>query len=319
MYALYCCLRFWQEDESKFLVRAGFAIGLAIGTNLTMLFPSIALIGVLTLRYIRQWWRIVDRMLLPLVVTGFIILIVPLTHVAASNFYVGVKTLAETVQTIMTASFGVKSTLLERLQERIVAYAVPLVAMVLVFCLITLKWRDRTLFAAFAVFAMVMTEILMAHYVAGLLYPYRRTGLYLVPIFTLIWLLAIRSLGRWPRWQWLAAVPLVVCLVLFVMQANVNTYDEWAFCASSKKVATLLNQDGARRVGVSWTLEPSLNYYRERLRISGMQPITRDPLDGDYDHFVLLPDDHGIVQKRGLKVVFKDEQSGVLLAVPIAR
>ena len=316
MYALYCCFRFRQEDDPKYLVRAGVATGLAIAANLTLLFPSLALLAVMGLRYIRQPWRIIDRLLIPAVVTAFIFLVIPLTHVTTNAFYVGVTTLREALEIIVSACFTAKSTMIQPVQDWILYMAVPLVAVVLVFCLLAIKWRDEQAMGIAAILAFALVQIVAAHRFAGLLYPYRRTGLYLVPIFTLLWLLAVRDIDRWPRVQILAAVPLFLCVALFAMQASVTTYDEWAFCGSSKKVAALLNQDGARRVGASWFLEQSLNYYRDRLPISSMQPVTRAPLDLDYDHFVLLPNDYEVVQKRGLKVVFKDEESGVLLAVP---
>ncbi|HUS08789.1 MAG TPA: hypothetical protein VMZ52_20970, partial [Bryobacteraceae bacterium] len=193
---------------------------------------------------------------------------------------------------------------------------IPLLGAILVFCVAALLWGEEQYRAMVFIFAAAMAQLVAAHYAVGLLYPYGRTGLYLVPIFSLMWLLAVRDTGQWPRIQFLAAVPFCVCIALFVGQTNRTAYAEWLFCASTKTVAKILRQNGAVRVGVSWPLEPSLNYYRQRYRITGMQPITRESPDGNYDHFVLLPEDYSLVAKRQLKVVFQDDESKVLVAVP---
>jgi hypothetical protein len=70
------------------------------------------------------------------------------------------------------------------------------------------------------------------------------------------------------------------------------------------------------RVAASPFLEPSLNFYRKLWRLEWMAPITRQGADQDADFYVLLGQDHALIARRKLAVLFRDSLANVVLAAP---
>jgi hypothetical protein len=156
--------------------------------------------------------------------------------------------------------------------------------------------------------------LIAAHYLAGLKYPELRTGLYFIPIITLILLLARRDANPSRLGQAAIAIPLVVTLAMYLLQFDVRRYTEWDFDADTEQIAKMLREHNAVHVGASWELEPTLNYYRDHFRITSMEPVTRRDPDGDFDYFVLLPGNQEIISKRNLTVLYRGPISGAVLA-----
>jgi hypothetical protein len=69
------------------------------------------------------------------------------------------------------------------------------------------------------------------------------------------------------------------------------------------------------RVGATWQLEPSLNFYRRRYGLKWIKPLLRDGADGDFDYYVLLPADYWLIKTRNLKVLFSDPLSQAVVAL----
>jgi len=47
-----------------------------------------------------------------------------------------------------------------------------------------------------------------------------------------------------------------------------------------------------------------------------MEPVVRNSPDGEYDYYVLLPSDYGVISRRRLKEVYRDPLSEAVLAAP---
>lgn len=288
------------------LERAGAAFGLAVAANLTLVFPCASLILAYWM-WKRGAWPIVDRLILPAVVAAFIVLAIPLANLKPGSFYAGSETLWRGVQTVVTMSLRHHMTVLPGIQIVLLNFLFP----VMLGCVVVLAFRPHPQLALLGG-ALVLTIVLlvMVHYGAHLLYPELRTGLYLCPFFTLVYLLAIRDRKAW----W--GLPLWLLVGLYAFEWNTSHYAEWKFDAGTKRISELLRLRHPRRVGASWELEPALNYYRVRYRMGGMEPVVRNSPDGDYDYYVLLPSDYGVISGRRLKEVYRDPLSEAVLAAP---
>jgi hypothetical protein len=54
---------------------------------------------------------------------------------------------------------------------------------------------------------------------------------------------------------------------------------------------------GSKTLGVSWTLEPSVNYYRETKSLYWLKPVNRDGISGDYDYYLFFDGDSNQLKK----------------------
>jgi hypothetical protein len=75
-------------------------------------------------------------------------------------------------------------------------------------------------------------------------------------------------------------------------------------------------EPGARRArpAASWTLEPSLNFYRRMYRLDWLEPVARGDAAAPADYRVLEADDRPLVEKLRLAVLYQDPVSGATLA-----
>ena len=188
-----------------------------------------------------------------------------------------------------------------------------------------MRWTDP--FIIFMSTLVLSVGILVAlHGTLRVLYPYGRTGLYLIPLFSLTTLALPASLSRRRAALLLAGRPLWVvgmaCVAVYLAQSHTRYYGEWLFDASTKDIVKLI-RDRQRerplaraRVGITWELEPSMNFYRRAYKLAWMAPLERKGPEADYDYYVLLDRDALLIKKRGLRVLYDNRVSGVYLAEP---
>lgn len=178
------------------------------------------------------------------------------------------------------------------------------------------------------------------HRALGLRYPAGRMAIYVAPLAWLALLLLARRLGRgtvvpaadsgWPRvrvvarvgvrWALLAVAGLGIAR--YVLAIDGTTYDTWAFDRSTRRYVEIIRareEAGPTRVvrlGVTWVLEPGVNFYRYRDRIRWMRPVDRSGPVGAYDYYLLVGQDRALVDRMGLTVIARDDVAGSVLAVP---
>ena len=153
-----------------------------------------------------------------------------------------------------------------------------------------------------------------------------RTGIYFPPLLVLALLGLAGSLALSGRpWKPAAVVPLAfLCLsvVLFAAGFTTSYYAEWRYDRSTKAIIQLIrarHQGTPRqevRVALSWPLEPSVNFYRRRYRLDWMKPPGRVGSEGDFDYYLLMQRDLGLIGKQNLRPVFSDPVAEVVAAVP---
>lgn len=351
LWAMYQMLLYTGAPADRVLVyKAGLGLGLSAAANLTLLVPgaALALIFLAILACDRRVSEAIDCFVVPGIVTSFVIVILPLTKAHRDSFYVGQPSLGDTLRSLLAPSLFHLP-----VDQRVLAFLPPygfwfplftyvlvplvLTATALACCVFLYQWVRRKAFTrlepearflllgggALLVSIGLLVVLNRAFHV---LYPYERTGLYLVPLFVLT-ALALPLVLRERRVAFLAAgLPVwlvsLLCLVQFGAQFQTTHYSEWYFDASTKKIVGLIRERQAKqplakvRVGVTWMIEPSMNFYRRMYKLDWLEPLTRNGADGEFDYYVLLAEDAPLIAKRGLSVLYSDSLSGASLAVP---
>ncbi|MCS6953879.1 MAG: hypothetical protein RMK57_12640 [Bryobacterales bacterium] len=344
----------WAETPSeRFAYRAAVGLGLSVSANLTFAFPSapaaLVFLGTLLLdrRVAGSRWRLaVECFLIPLLVVPFLILVMPLVHARREHFYVGHDTFDESLRVLAALSLfphpkpwaPSAEVPWVRAELQMVQWVVtPFVLLAAAgMWIVTLREVVRArgvlsldperrlhLFAASALLGALLL-LFVGRRLFALPYPHGRTGLYLIVLAKLCALTVWRACDRQPRARWLrvpawAVAVLLVCQYLVFLQTR--HYSEWRYDASTKNVAALLRArvrpgSAPARIAASPFLEPSLNFYRKLWRMDGVAPVRRESPDREADYYVLLREDHGLIARRRLRVLFADALSGVAVAVP---
>lgn len=342
----------WAEAPSEVsALRAAAGLSLSVSSNLTFAFPAApaALIFLATVfldrRAAGRRWRMgIECFLVPGVVLAFLILVMPLVHARRDHFYVGHTSLEHSVKSLAALSLfphpkpwaPSENTFWVNVELRLFVWLViPLAIAVAALVWFAACWRfvrSRTitalseperlhLFSAGALLGSVGLLIFTRRFF-GLPYPHGRTGLYLILLTTLCGLILWRMLHSRsaPRWATLSiGLALSLLVAQYVVFLQTKHYTEWRYASSVKEVMAILRfrpSAGPVRVAASPFLEPSLNFYRKLWRMNWMAPVRREKPDREATHYVLLTEDHGLIVRRRLRVLFEDPFSGVVLAVP---
>lgn len=317
-------VRYLMDGGRPRLYRAALALALAVAANLAFAVPGAALALAFTLAVYaaerRADWMLVDHFLVPGAVTAFVLLVIPLSATERSRYYYGAATLAESIDSLVSASFGTS-----RAGSLFYFLAAGLVAAGVAAAAAALRGRLRKApFGPLDAFLLLgggciggsVAALAAAHRLAGVPYPLDRTGIYFAALFALVALALAERYGSAARVPvWTAAV---LALAQFLLLLRVDHYEPWLFDAGTSRVVRELRarEDGSRRVRVSasWTLEPSLNFYRRMYRLEWLEPVVRGNAAAPADYRVFEAADHALVQKFGLTVLYRDPVSGAVLA-----
>ncbi|HEX8984164.1 MAG TPA: hypothetical protein VF767_01980 [Bryobacteraceae bacterium] len=356
-YGLFLLTRYLAEDydpPTAVLFRAGLACGLSVAANLVFLVPVVAAAATFSAVVLvapaassrrERFWMLVDRFWGPAIVPAFIVLVLPLTHATARNFYYGASSLDEMVEHLVRLSLmhNLRVWSLARFLPRFADwnaaaahFVVPALSLLILaaaaFAIV--RWaRGRDLPALrparragillAGTMALTLAALVVARLRFDVLYPLGRTGLYWLPLFTFGVLLAAAELWNAGRAAKLASAAcvgaIVVAMALFLAGFTTNQYPEWRFDAGTRRIVDILRARPSGtpvRLGVNWRFEPSLNFYRHRYHLDWIQPVTRDGPDGAFDYYLLLPADAAVAERRALRPIYRDPVSEATLAVP---
>lgn len=180
--------------------------------------------------------------------------------------------------------------------------------------------RDRLLLIVSVTVVGSWAVLAMLHGLTGLPYPADRTGLYFLPLAGLLFPGLASALGDRPHRKAAARAVIAVGAVIaaqFLLQPNGDHFYIWRYDADTKsivKVLAGLRGAGPMRVGISWPLEPVLNYYRETRALAWLPPFTREGPDGDYDYYILIEQDQDRIARDHLQVVYRGRISNTVIA-----
>jgi 4-amino-4-deoxy-L-arabinose transferase-like glycosyltransferase len=304
-------IRALNEEQPGYLLRCGVFFGLAIAANLTAVFPvtatAIAIIATRQRRIfsLKTLW---DQFAVPAVLVSFIFLAIPLSKARPGDFYLGAPSFAAMIDSLADTSFSRANVFLNELHSLVWPAALLLTAAAVV-CL-----PQLFCVALISVIALVFA----LHYAMGTPYPVTRTALYFIPLALLT---ASSILYRFHKVRvvaWGAGLAAVTLLAGFLLQVRTSYYDEWRFDAGTKTIAVYIRSHYGTKgapltIRASWTLQPSLNFYRQRYGLN-WKTVERDKLESAGDVWVLSSAVAGEVERLQLRPVFRDRLSGAIVA-----
>ncbi|MGA2328147.1 MAG: hypothetical protein ABSH05_17855 [Bryobacteraceae bacterium] len=336
-----------DRDEGR-LFKAGIGLGLSVAATLVFLYPAVALAAVVAgILAVEGWmsgkpgearrgiWLVIDQLGGPGIVTAFVLLVLPLSHAARENFFYGTRQIDKLASGLVAVSFyhnpriwtaGRYLPLFQWWYRALWAVIVPtfLLATLTLAALTVRRWvrlrrfaalekNDRVLVLLGGTVALMLLMMVVPRHLFGALYPFGRTGIYWVPLTTLAVLLLTGKKY--------AAIPALVfalfSVAMFAGGFTTSFYSEWMGERCTRDVVRLIkarHAGGEVRLGVSWPLEPGSNFYRRRFRLDWLKPVDLRHADGDFDYYYLLVGDAGLVEKRQLRTLFRDPQTGTVLA-----
>lgn len=335
-WALYCAVSYHVRGfDPKWLRRAGVLAGLAIAANLTFLVPAAALGLILLLMAGPEgMWRVIDSYAGPAVVVSFLIVVIPLLPAERSNFYFGASTFLESVRSVAETAIKVPG----RWPDAWLQGALPALSSIVIPALLALlSFASAVLLVRYirvgksgyklapflltaGTLAGSITLVVLLNQLTGTPYPRSRTGVYLIPLFLLSGFLAIRLLPplRWPVYAGAALLT-----AMFMAQTDNRYFLEWSFDASTEELLRRMETDyGPRvvpnvppKVGGSWVLKPSADYYRMRRNLPWITEVVTTNLESTpLDYYLLAFEDRALVDRLGLHVIYRDQLSGSVLA-----
>jgi len=350
LWALYQVLRYTGGERTTSRVySAALCLSLAVGSNLTLAVPgiSLALFFFILLALEGRLAEAVDQFIVPGVVTCFVIVLLPLLKASRDNFYLGTETVKEALESLLALSFyhhTIGPPFVWFIPPHDVWFRLFISWIVPAVLICGIVGAALVIFSARRVGGLNILEggprlLLIVGLVlgssAGLLatlnkwahvpYPWARTGLYFIPLITLtaLALPEIPQIGsRLRRLTRLTVFAFaLLCLGFYLVQFQTKLYGEWPGDAGNKQIVSLIRSlrppahPGHVRIGISWELEPAMNFYRRLYRLDLIAPFNREGPDGDFDYYVILPREGSLVEKRKLRVLYRDPVSGVMLAV----
>jgi hypothetical protein len=112
--------------------------------------------------------------------------------------------------------------------------------------------------------------------------------------------------GKTPFWRWVDDVLLPAALPAAFLLAPVVLSQGVAVRPSNQDVGIreVVKAIPGGGVGASRAIEPGITFYRRRFHLlDRMKPVPPDGPDGDFDYYVLLPEDGAIAAKYGLRLM----------------
>jgi hypothetical protein len=190
--------------------------------------------------------------------------------------------------------------------------------------------RSSTIFFATSSLGCVGLIVLL-HVLLHVKYPLARTGLYLIPLFSVSVILMGRDLILAFRRPVLAAVGwiLVISVVVgYLASLHGSYFRHSAYDARSRELFLKISEDAqsrhlaAVRVGGTWWYEPVIKFYRQRYKADWMLPYdVKDPsylfqtenslTPGDYDYFVFTRANQPDLRGYNVRIIFRDDLLGL--------
>jgi Dolichyl-phosphate-mannose-protein mannosyltransferase len=319
----------------KELAQAGAALALSVTANLVFLLPSAAL-AAMGLYFIfkmppelgKKGKKVeVQRGVAPWIwfagpigaVAILFFLMAPIEEMKLDQFYTGAATVSESLRSLANVSLEHSGPLahtgwMDVWRDAVAFGLAPLLLIGALVLAIRNGNRLMLMTAGTAVFSGV--ALVLMHFALGRPYPEDRTGLYFLPLVILS-LLGLKLIDN----NAIGAVALGLTglfVVQFLTEFNTRKFWVWDYDADTRAIGEYIaaHKSSANvRVGGSWQLSQSLGFYLFQNRWEWME-IHRQPPQPGEDFYTLIPSDADVINKLGLKEVFRGPVSGSILAVP---
>jgi 4-amino-4-deoxy-L-arabinose transferase-like glycosyltransferase len=344
----------WQRVKGRPSLRtacliASLALGLSFGANFSFAFVDLAaFLAILTWAIRRRgadsMVRVAGFCVLPGLFVALLLGGYPLAHWPKGELWYGAHSLAEMTHSLIDASFYRLNTRfldadLNDIMDLIRAMVVPLLA-ILCACQVVATMLDRRkppemrlqprLAALQGALAGIIALSVLLSWVAfrfdKLPLPMTRTGIYLIPLSTLLAgvIAAAPVRSRVSRWLRQAMTGAFICLACYFLLCLRFTYfKEYEYDADVKDVYSVLarlnHAYGVRDIVAGGFYVNSLNFYRvvsgkETFPAFGYLPEHQYPsgksiyvLEGSFER--------EFIEKEGLAVVYRGKRTAVVVAV----
>ncbi len=311
---------YWAWTRPGTLYRIALALAFSVSSNLAFLFPALALLCVfipMAIAVGRRPFEIVEQLLLPACVVTILILVLPLSKAQLSDFYYGSDSLWQTLGSFTDFSFG---------DEGRAAYLLGVFARSLALALLPaaavafFRWKQpppelrRLVLLTAGTALFVLLGLFAAHHLASVRYPLGRTGIYCVPLLTLLALALVK------RWHVLTAPALLLALAFVIpygLRWNAHQYAEWGQDSALVRIATRIRsaQTSTKpvRISASHPLEQGLNFYSRKFRWRDWSEVKSLEERSPSEFRVLAPPDDALAAVNGWSMVYRDEATGILV------
>ncbi len=187
----------------------------------------------------------------------------------------------------------------------------------------TRDWRIYVMAVLLSAAGLTMGVHLWLYRVYGLLMPKDRTAAFMVPLVVcalgIVATCSARSrMGNLSRGVFLSSLTLVT--LFFLSCLRVSYFKEWAWDAETedgyKVVRCIGERTGMARVGAGWPFMLPLNFYRvaEKSRLTEIVDEKTNP-EGVEVYVLDTLHNPGVIEKRGLRVVYRGRSTDMVVAV----
>jgi len=251
----------------------------------------------------------------------------PIDQMHAAHFYTGAADMKESLRSFASYSLDHSGPLAGQpwlhYWTDAVAFAIaPLVvAAGLIFGILR---RNLLLIVTAGTAVLCGIALLLIHAVLDKPYPSDRTGVYFLPLVTLILVGLAHEWMKKSPWRAASLVAYALAVLLaaeFITEFNTRMFKVWEYDADTRALGDYLATHRPQhqeivRVGGSWQLEQSLSYYAVMHNWTWIELHKEKPVAG-FDYYALTPWDRDTAeQKLGLKEIYRGPISGSALAVP---
>ena len=324
---------------------ASLALGLSFDANFSFAFVDLAVFlavvtwavkrreGEATVRIVA--WCVLPGLFVALLIGGFLLL-----HWKREDLFYGARSLSEMTRSLLEASLYQLNPRLGGPLYKVMHFLKPLMLPALgILCasqfIVTRldgSWQDaraRWLGRFAAALSLITALSVLIHWLAfrfdGLLLPMSRTGIFLLPLCTLLAGVIAAAPPRSLVAQWLrrGITAVFICLACyFLLCLRLTYFKEYQYGADVKDVYSVLEQlnrtYGVTDVAAHGTYLSSLNFYRVTSKRQTFPPFVAvwddhpvskaiNVLEGTYEH--------GFIESEGLVVIYQGESTGIVIAV----
>jgi uncharacterized membrane protein len=330
-------LRVMQQPTSHWrLYAAGISLALSVCANLTVVIPGLAMAAAFAVLYLgpalreRNWGRLrvrtdalLDRMVVPGILIAVAILLVPLLPAKREHFYLGSHSWRDSLISLGYATLWRPSNPLEHtVLHQPAIFLLEIAALVLPPAILLLAvyrwWSNREPLGALLTLTTLATfaMLFLLNRLVGMPLPERRTGLYLIPLLTLLAVISAEEIA-WARPAGRIAAALV--LLQFLVCWNVRYYDEWTFDAGSRQLVEYLQAHAPQppqraTLHATFPLSNAIEFYRRLFGMDWLEVSMEQQANRPFDIYLLSPEELPLMQRYHLTERYVQPLSNITLA-----
>ena len=316
VWGLYFCM------ERRYLV-AGILLGLSIASNLSILFPVLALI--VSVAILERRLKPVLNLALPAIVLAALVAGPSLRRAHKDDFYTGYADFKTAIASLASTSLHARADRDGILGDRNMAEHIGIIALPIFLLVVGAATFFSKQPMPYLILAITICGLIVARWLFDIKYPSDRTCLYFIILATVAWAFAGDVFKqRWLQIIWL--LPAVLLAIQFSTQLQTRYFQFWRVETDDQLIATLIQQacvgkpENSMTLSASWMHQPTLEFYRRYLNITALKPVERfdpTPLSG-FDFYVLSWGDVDRGKQANLHPIFADPDTEVMLATSSA-